>query len=277
MKDIFPQNGVDIGLYSKNSLIYKYFRNKEKKLYKTSSKIGCMSQGNIDYLLKHNSFLTKEKLELFPNTVDVSNIKKITEKERKNVRKKYKINDNDIVAIYGGNFGRPQKLDFLVSIIKEYQNTNNVKFLLIGKGTEKERIFNKIREEKLENVFLYDYLPREDYELLTASCDIGLIFLDNRFTIPNYPSKTLSYFSCSLPIMAAIDKNTDYSKLLIDNNCGYWVEHGNIENYKKEFNKLLKSDKLRIEMGKNGLNYLKNNWDVNYSVRVLERFIGEEK
>jgi len=48
MKDIFPQNGVDIGLYSKKHPAYIYFKNQEKQLYKVSSKIGCMSQGNID-------------------------------------------------------------------------------------------------------------------------------------------------------------------------------------------------------------------------------------
>ena len=64
MKDIFPQNGVDIGLYSKHSLVYYFFRSHEKKLYKTSTKIGCMSPGNIEYLKKHNPYLKDEKFEL---------------------------------------------------------------------------------------------------------------------------------------------------------------------------------------------------------------------
>ena len=57
LKDIFPHNAVDLGMIQKTgikSIIYKYFRNVEKKLYKISDYIGCMSQANVDYVLKHN-------------------------------------------------------------------------------------------------------------------------------------------------------------------------------------------------------------------------------
>ena len=43
LKDIFPQNAVDIGLIKKTSFLYKYFRKKEEKLYDISDFIGCMS------------------------------------------------------------------------------------------------------------------------------------------------------------------------------------------------------------------------------------------
>lgn len=276
MKDIFPQNGVDIGLYSKKSLIYKYFRLQEKKLYKTSSKIGCMSQGNIDYLLEHNSYLDKSKFELFPNTVKINNNKPMRKEKKLKIREKYGLKEQDIVAIYGGNFGRPQGLDFLVDIVKKYKNQKNIKFILIGRGTEKERIFSEIKNNNCKNVLMYDYIPRCDYEELTNACDIGLIFLDKRFTIPNYPSKTLSYFECSLPIMAAIDKNTDYSKLLEEEKCGYWVENGDIKSFKNKFDKLIKDEKLRKTLGKNGHQYLIDKCNVDSSVKVIERYVGEE-
>lgn len=277
MKDIFPQNGVDIGLYSKKSPIYIYFRQKEKKLYKISSKIGCMSQGNIEYLLKHNPYLNEDKFEIFANTVKVNNNNKpITKAKRLKIREKYGLKEDDIVAIFGGNFGRPQGLDFLVEVVKEYKNNNKVKFMLIGRGTEKERIFSTIKDNNCNNVFMYDFIPRSDYEELTRACDIGLIFLDKRFTIPNYPSKTLSYFECYLPIMAAIDKNTDYSKLLDEENCGYWVLNGDLKEFKKKFNKLIKDEKLRKELGKNGHNYLINECNVENSVKILERYIGDK-
>lgn len=276
MKDIFPQNGVDIGLYTKKSLIYKYFRLQEKKLYKTSSKIGCMSQGNIDYLLEHNSYLDKNKFELFPNTVKINNNKPIRKDKKLKIREKYGLKEQDIVAIYGGNFGRPQGLDFLVDVVKKYKNQKNVKFILIGRGTEKERIFTEIKNNNCKNVLMYDYIPRCDYEELTNACDIGLIFLDKRFTIPNYPSKTLSYFECSLPIMAAIDKNTDYSKLLEEEKCGYWVENGDIKSFKSKFDKLIKDEKLRKTLGKNGHQYLIEKCNVDSSVKIIERYVGEE-
>ena len=242
-------------------------------LYRISSKIGCMSPGNIKYLNEKEHVLL-EKLELFPNTVKIREHNRLTAKQKEKIRKKFGILKDDIVAVFGGNFGRPQGLDFLLEVIEEYKNKTNVKFLLIGNGTEKEKVFQYIEEHHLKNAITKEYLPREEYELLLASCDIGLISLDHRFTIPNFPSKTLSYFECSIPIMAAIDKNTDYSKFLEETESGFYSIHGNLKEFKKNFNKLLKDEKLRIKMGNNGRKYFEKECNVQKSVKILENYRG---
>ena len=168
-------------------------------------------------------------------------------------------------------------MDFLLDVVEKYKNRENVKFILIGRGTEKNRIFSTIKEENYNNVFTYDFIPRREYEKLTRSCDIGLIFLDKRFTLPNYPCKTLSYLECSLPIMAAIDKNTDYSRLLTEVNCGFWVENGDLEGFVKHFDKLIEDKELRIKMGKNGRKYFEKECDVEKSVKILEQYVKECK
>ena len=275
MKDIFPQNGLDIGLYGRYSPIYAYFRHQEKELYKVSSKIGCMSEANVKYIKDHNKYLNPNKFEVFPNTVKIGHNKSISYNQYNHLRNKYGIEKDDVVAIFGGNFGRPQGLDFLVQVIHEYRNNNKVKFMLIGRGTEKNRVFSTIKERGYKNVSTYDFIPRNDYENLTRVCDIGLIFLDRRFTIPNFPSKTLSYFECSLPIMAAIDKNTDYSKMLEESKSGFWVENGNMKDFKNKFDKLIGDKKLRNEMGRNGRKYYEKNCNVESSVRILEKYVRE--
>ena len=241
MKDIFPQNGLDIGLYTKANPMYLYFKIQEKKLYKTASKIGCMSQGNIDYLFEHNNFLEKNKLGLFPNTAIIKNANQ-SKQEKKHIREKYGLKEGDVVAIFGGNFGKPQGLDFMLEVINKYQKNKQLKFVLIGKGTEKQKIYEIIKKKNIKNVLTFDYIPREEYEKLTRASDIGLIFLDHRFTIPNYPSKTLSYFESSLPIMAATDASTDYKDMIIKENCGFWSLSGDIKDYTKKFNKLIESE-----------------------------------
>ncbi len=54
LKDIFPQNAVDMGMLPKRGLkgvLYKFFRAKEKKLYALSDYIGCMSPANVELVL----------------------------------------------------------------------------------------------------------------------------------------------------------------------------------------------------------------------------------
>ena len=74
LKDIFPQNAVDIGMLRKTGLkgiLYRRFRKTEKKLYRLSDRIGCMSEANVEYVLNHNPEIPREKVEICPNAIEV--------------------------------------------------------------------------------------------------------------------------------------------------------------------------------------------------------------
>lgn len=268
LKDIFPQNAIDLGILRKSNLIYWYFKYKEKLLYKNSTIIGCMSEMNRKYILQNNSYINGNKVRIFLNTERNSLNTKIFSDFK--MRKKLGISDDCVLAIYGGNLGKPQGLDFLLQIINEYKNNKIVMFLIIGKGSEKNRIYKYIDNNNLKNVVKLEFLPKEDYEKILVECDIGLIFLDNRFTIPNIPSRTLTYMNCCIPIMAATDKNTDYYKMLTEANCGYCVLSGDINEYKRFFDKLINDKELRIKLGNNGKEYFQKYLTSKVSVKILE-------
>lgn len=276
-KDIFPQNAVDLKMLRKLNPAYWYFRIKEKNMYKTATRIGCMSKGNIDYLIRHNKFLESDKLELFPNTIKV---KESIEKsnDRQKLKEKFGIDKNRVLAIYGGNFGKPQGIEFLIRVLKEYKDDNRIYFILLGKGTESQKIYDFIKENNIKNSIIKEYIPRNEYEEILKEVDIGLVFLDYRFTIPNIPSRTLSYFEYGIPIMAATDKNTDY-KDFIENETksGLWSESNEIDAYKEKLNYLIENKDKRIELGKNGREYLEKNLTTEISVKILENSYKEMK
>jgi len=120
LKDIFPQNAVDIGMMSKHGikgLLYRLFRNKEKKLYAISDYIGCMSQANVDYVIKHNQEIDATKVEICPNSVEVVDMS-VDESTRVEIREKYGIPLEKKVFVYGGNLGKPQGIDFMIECLK---------------------------------------------------------------------------------------------------------------------------------------------------------------
>ena len=67
LKDIFPQNAIDIGILSKQGLrgmVYRYFLRKEKALYQISDGIGCSSPANQQYLMDKYHYIQKNKLSI---------------------------------------------------------------------------------------------------------------------------------------------------------------------------------------------------------------------
>ena len=276
LKDIFPQNAVDIGAIKKGSLLWKYFRNKEVNLYNNSDMIGCMSQGNLEYILKYNKFIDKKKVEIFPNAIKP--IPRIEKREKDiEVLDKYNIPKDSTLFIYGGNLGKPQGIDFLLEVADNFHKAENAHLLIVGSGTEFDRIKNYIETNQPKNVSLFKKLPKDEYDNLINSADVGLIFLDRRFTIPNFPSRLTSYMENSLPILAATDINTDLKDILRKSNSGFWCESGDINCFMNYVQRLSKDKELRNQMGLNGRLYLEENYDVTKTIDILLKHLhGDE-
>ena len=269
LKDIFPQGAVDIGMLSKRGikgLIYKYFRGKEKKLYEISDRIGCMSEANCQYVLKHNPEINPEKVELCPNCIEVKNFA-ISKQERTAIRKKYHIPLDKTVFVYGGNLGKPQGISFLLECLKTQLENEKVYFLIAGGGTEYNTIAAFFKEFKPNNMKLLKQLPKKEYDKLIAACDIGMIFLDHRFTIPNFPSRLLSYMQAKLPVLAVTDPNTDIGKIIVDGGFGWWCESNNVNRFNKCVEKGCYAN--LIKMGAAGHEYLCQNYSVEKSYGVV--------
>lgn len=231
LKDIFPQNAVDIGMMSKTGvkgLLYRHFRKQEKKLYKISNRIGCMSQANVDYVIKHNPEVDPKIVEVCPNSIEVQD-KSITAEERVALRDKYGIPQDKKVFVYGGNLGKPQSVPFIIECLKKQIGHPDAYFLIVGDGTEFGKLQAFFDEVKPENMKLMKRLPKEDYDRMVAACDVGLIFLDHRFTIPNFPSRLLAYMQAGLPVLAATDPNTDIGRVITEGGFGWWCESNDVD------------------------------------------------
>lgn len=270
LKDIFPQNAVDLGLLKTSGikgLIYKYFRSKEERLYKISDYIGCMSNANVEFLLKNNPSIPNEIVEVCPNSIEPINID-ISEHEKKEIREKYNLPIDKTVFIYGGNLGKPQGIDFLIDCIRANEDNNNSYFFIVGSGTEFGKLENYFEREKPKNAMLRNQLPRNDYELLANSCDVGLIFLDKRFTIPNFPSRLLSYMQASMPVLAATDINTDIREIIDRGNFGCWCESVDVGKFNQLVNKLC-DEELRVSLGRNAREYLEEHYSAKNSYEII--------
>ncbi len=270
LKDIFPQNGADLGILGSGLLgkvIFNYFKIKERFLYETADTIGCMSEGNKKYLLEHNPEISEKKVEIFPNA------KKITEDYQCkdfSVRAKLGIPENACVFLFGGNMGKPQYVEILASAAKEFKNDSSVFFVFVGRGTEKHILATAIENNDIKNAILLDNLPREDYEQITKESDVGLITLDPRFTIPNFPSRILSYMDYAKPVLAATDTVTDMKELIKNADCGEWVCSGDQKAFFEKIKEMSADKEKYRQKGENGRKYMKEHFTVERCVEILE-------
>lgn len=269
LKDIFPQNAVDIGMLSTSGskgFLYRYFRAKEQELYRLSDCIGCMSQANVDYVLRHNPEIPPGKVDICPNSIEVTDDRLSTE-QKAELRRKYNIPAVKTVFIYGGNLGKPQGIPFIIECLKANSGYYDRFFVICGTGTEYPKLKKYIDTERPENVLLINGLPKEEYEGFAGCCDIGLVFLDHRFTIPNFPSRLLSYMQKGMPVLACTDLNTDIGKVITEGGFGWWCESDTPAHFTETVNMILNAD--ISEMGENSFRYLEENYTIRKSYETI--------
>jgi glycosyltransferase involved in cell wall biosynthesis len=120
-------------------------------------------------------------------------------------------------------------------------------------------------------VLLIKELPKSEYDEIISLSHVGLIFLNPLFTIPNFPSRILSYMQNSLPVICATDLVTDIGDIAVNNNFGFKCLTSDFESFFHHVNKLIDGD-LRLIMGKNGFEFLSNEYRVENSYnKIIEK------
>ena len=278
LKDIFPQNAVDLGILAKGGLkgmLYYQFRKKEKELYRVSDYIGCMSPANVKYVLQHNPEVNPAIVEICPNSYDVPTAFQQDAKASEEIRKKYNLPIDKPIFIYGGNMGKPQGIPFLIQCMDAVKDRTDCHFVIVGNGTEYHKLEAFVNEKKPKSVSVFQRLPKEDYDKLASACHVGLIFLDYRFTIPNYPSRLLPYLMERKPILAVTDPNCDTGQLAEENGYGFYSPSNSVVSFVQAVDKMLAADIQ--QMGENGYQFFLNNYTTEHTYQSIVKHFSKYK
>ncbi len=272
LRDIFPQNAVDLVFIEEDGLLHKYFKRKEKKLYQEADFIGCMSQGNIDFVLKNNPEVSISKFH------ELKNFQKQYlgfgfNKEQLKI--KYGL-ENKFVVVFGGNMGKPQQLENVLALADSVSSYREILFLLLGEGVEMNKLEKEINRIGLENIKIQRTIPKQEYQDLISVCNVGLISLNEKFTIPNIPSKALDYFNVGIPVLASLDSVTDFGKILEKEECGLWSLAGDILQLKNNLIKLYTSKDFTEQLGNNGKRYFIHNLLPENAYHTIMQAISED-
>jgi glycosyltransferase involved in cell wall biosynthesis len=252
LRDIFPQNAVDLGFMSRFGPIYGFFRLLEKWTYAVADRIGCMSPRNARYVIEHNPCIDVAKLHLLPNWIAERHVVSNVESSE-NMREEWGVKHDELLCVFGGNLGKPQQATFLLDVAEALRNESNIHIVVVGRGTESVMLNEQIQARNLDNLVLRDRLARDDYQKLLAAADVGFILLNQRFTIPNIPSRLTGYWAANVAVLAATDTATDLDEaFLAKYGGGDWVKMGDVQAFAEKLRSYSKKPEMLQIMGERG-------------------------
>lgn len=263
LRDIHPQSVWSIGLLH-NRIEYLFLDRKARTGYKTADLIGCMSQGNIDYIKDQYPGMKMGEGVLLYNWV--------TEPPKSEpdptLRTRLGL-DGKFVALFGGNLGKGQRIENIAYLANHYMNKTDIVFLIIAKGVEKDRLQKIAEEKKLSNIRFMDFMPQKDYLNLTQSVDLGLVSINENYRVPTCPSKAVSYMAAGVPVFAMINPGSDYGQIIEDCGAGYWTVGSDKKRTVELFDKLYEDSELRQHMSNSGRMFYEMNCTVESAYETM--------
>lgn len=131
--------------------------------------------------------------------------------------------------VYGGNLGRVQGLETLIRAAAIAGKTvPGLKLLLIGNGTERDRLRALVAELGGDNVQVAPAVPRDQIADVFAAADVlALHLVDDPLFAITIPHKTQSYMAMGKPILIGVAGEA--ARLVTDAGAGVAVAPGDVE------------------------------------------------
>lgn len=219
VRDVWPDVPIEMG-FIKSKLLQNILFKLEKIIYKHAEHIVVLSEGMKRNLLRKG--VNKEKITVITNLSMNQYYDEIDVKPRDFYRDK-------LLCIHPGTMGKVNGLDFILDVAETY-NDDDIVYLLIGEGNQKERLKERIEQSNIKNVIIQDALPKDQVMKLIKQSDVGIMIVDNyKILEDNSANKFFDFLAAGLPVV--LNYEGWQKQVLERNNAGRGFNYRN----KKEF------------------------------------------
>jgi colanic acid biosynthesis glycosyl transferase WcaI len=268
VQDIFPQNAIDLGIL-KNPFLIRLFKRMEQRAYKEANTITVHSVGNCEFLTEKQG-LSPKKVVTLHNWVNLDVHKRAVDIGR--FRKKYGL-ENKFIFFFGGVMGPSQGLDLIIDAARELRGIDDLAILLVGDGTEKEKLQRMVHDYSLRNVVFDTFVSKEEYQLLLKEVNVGMVCLSMRNKTPVVPGKILDYMAASLPVLALLNEESDGHHIIREAGCGYSEASEDVSKAASLMLRMYRERERLKEYGKSGFGYAGVHFSKKICVDRLEELL----
>ena len=214
IRDIFSETIEDVFDKKLSLFLLPIIDLIESYVVKRASVVNIVSKGFESYFVKK---YPEKSYSFHTNGIDEEFIKFFSGKNVKNRDTKIKSNESSIIKVlYAGNIGEGQGLDKIIPELASRMDHRNYVFQIIGDGIGRKKLEDKIRQKKINNVFVIDPIERQKLLHKYSEADVLFIHLNDYEAFKRVlPSKIFEYSATGLPIWAGV---AGYSRLFLEEN-----------------------------------------------------------
>lgn len=260
VQDLQPDAAIGLGILKAGAFTHMLYR-LEAIAYRQAWRVSGISDGMIAAFLAKG--VPREKCVLFPNGIRLEEPSLPGAFRRKNG-----FASDDFLAVYSGNIGVKQGLDFVVRAARDLTDPR-VRIVICGDGADRERIAGFAREAS--NITLLPLLSAEEYREMLADANVALITQVTGSGRSFFPSKMLPTLAAARPILSVADDESELARAVRESGCGVNVLPGETASFTQTLITLADNAEACARYGRAG-----RQWVERYELsRVLADFTKE--
>jgi len=255
VRDLWPESIVAVGAM-KNKLLIKFLEGIELRLYKSAKLIISVTNSFKENLIRRG--IDKEKIYIVYNGVSTdvfNNYRPITNHELKEY-----LNEGFKVG-YIGTIGMAHSVITFIEAAS-LSIDDQIKFVIIGSGAEREKLELEIRNRHLKNIRIFPLQPKNEIPAIISQLDVFVVHLKKQDLFKTViPSKIFEGMIMKKPILLGVDGEA--RKIVEDSECGLYFQPENSNDMIEKIKYLKENSRKSELMGINGYNKVLKNFDRN--------------
>ena len=248
--DVYPDVGVKLGIFHNPKLIW-VIGLLEKFCLRKATRVRVLSRSFIPTVQQMG--VPDDRICLLYDWVDTDRIKGMARDN--SFAREYGLIE-PFVVLYAGNLGFVQGLETVLDSANLLKDRKDIRFVFVGDGGAKQELQNIAIQHNLRNVDFIPYQPLERMAEVFSTADVCLVSLKKGTGFGALPSKTFSILASERPVIACVDEGTDTWDLVKKAAAGVCVKPEDPESLVNAILALQQNDRLRLDYGKNGREYI---------------------
>jgi glycosyltransferase involved in cell wall biosynthesis len=253
--DLWPASPMELSGMSKNHPFIVLCQKAENDAYRDADVVVSMLPKVADHMAAHGLDLCK--LHIVPNGISPDDWATQPEPLRADVLahlQAIRAEGHTIVG-YAGSHGLPNALDVLLDAAALLRD-EKFAFVCVGGGMEKARLAQRVADESLTHVTMFDAIPKAQIPSLLSEFDIAYIGWQ-RTPLYRYgiaPNKLMDYMMASRVVLHSVEAGNDP---VAEAGCGLTVAPETAQAVAEGLRALMRiAPEARAEMGRRGRDFV---------------------
>lgn len=219
LQDLVPDAAIATGMLSKDSRAAKLAYAMERFVYGHASRIGVISEGFRDNLVRKG--IAPDRIRLFPNYIDLDFV--VPVEHDNSFRSEHGIDPDHFVVMYSGSIALKQGLHTLVEAAVLLRDYRQIVFFIIGEGPHLEDLKARALDSSLANLHFLPLQPRESLSQQLSAANVLVITQKQAVTDVVFPGKLLYYMGAGRPILGAVSPESETGRFIARHQIGVVV------------------------------------------------------